>query len=114
MSSPQKPGWSIAGIFRKIASSVLSYGVAGVCGAIASIAVMVWNEAQRTESYRIGSDSGIAYPGQMFDNAQEEGYRIVFRPPNFQRVAVCEWSVARGRTWWEFSQDYLAKYPECL
>jgi hypothetical protein len=101
-------------IFGKIAGSVLSYGVAGACGAIASMTVVVWNDAQKTESYRIGEDSGIAYPGPMFDNAKNEGYNIVFRPADLQRVAVCEWSVARGRNWWEFSRDYLAKYPECF
>ena len=75
--------------------------------------VVSWNETQRTESYRIGQN-GIAYPGPMFDNARREGLDITFNPSSLQSIAVCEWSVARGRTWSEFSQDYLTKYPMCF
>lgn len=101
-------------VLLTVAAAIISALVGGVSGSIATIVWTGYEETRRTEFYSIGEDTGIAFPGKMFDLAREEGNQISFIPSELQGVAVCEYYFNKGRSWWDLVLDYLKEYDNCF
>ena len=95
-----------------VVNAALSGLVGGAAGALVALA---WASREPPVGVTLGAGGEIAYPGELFATANEEGRIAVrFRPPNLQDVGICEYFSARGWNWADQALDYLRAYPECF
>ena len=97
-----------------ILAAVISAAVGGAGGMVGAKLWDAYVKLQETEVYTIGEDDGIAHPDELFNKASEDGLQITFRPPNLQKVVVCEYFFDYARDWRQLALNYLKEYSDCF
>lgn len=100
-------------LLDSLSNALVSAIVAALVGIISAY---LWSQYQASKDdkfFTIGDD-GTAYPAVLFDNAIKDGFEIEFQPQSLQKIAICEYTHLRGRTWEDLVFKYLDENKECF
>jgi hypothetical protein len=93
-----------------------SASVGAIFGLLASFLGSILFAGNVREYSVLLNDAGYGQPIGLFDYAeqQDKKFRLIFSPPNFKDVYVCEFKLVTAENWRRIALSYLDTYRDCF